>query len=41
MASRSADVPGKALIFAATISLYGQAVVKQQGFVPSFDAPIH
>jgi thiol-disulfide isomerase/thioredoxin len=34
-------VPGKALIFAATISLYGQAVVKQQGFVPFSDAPIH
>jgi hypothetical protein len=34
-------VPRKALMFAAAISLCGQVVVKQQGFVPFSDAPIH
>jgi hypothetical protein len=34
-------VPGKALMFAAAISLCGQVVVKQQGFIPFSDAPIH
>ena len=34
-------MPRKALMFAAAISLCGQVVVKQQGFVPFSDAPIH
>jgi hypothetical protein len=34
-------VRGKALMYAAAISLCGQVVVKQQGFVPFSDAPIH
>jgi hypothetical protein len=34
-------VLGKALIFATALSLSGQVVIKQQGFIPFSDAPIH
>ena len=34
-------MPGKALIFVAAVSLRGQVVVKQQGFIPFSGAPIH
>jgi peroxiredoxin len=34
-------VLGKALIFGTALSLCGQVVIKQQGFIPFSDAPIH
>jgi len=34
-------MPGKVMLFAVALSLQGQIVVKQQGFIPFADGPIH